>query len=113
MPEGLASTAVVPQRDLDITAEAFAKQVQKNFIMGVLNKPQWLQTMAQISYEGNLRLIIEGMERQMARVLPECQMTISKSRLDSVKTVHSCWFATVVTETDNLLFPFSEQRNII
>ena len=37
MPEGLASTVVVTQRDIDITAEAFTKKVLKNFTMGVLN----------------------------------------------------------------------------
>jgi hypothetical protein len=58
--------------------------------------------MAQISYKGDLQLITEGMEWQMARVLPECQMTIKKSHLDSVKTVRSCWFPTIITETTNL-----------
>jgi hypothetical protein len=60
-PEGLTSTVVVTQQDIDITAEAFTKQVLKNFDMEVLNKPKWLQTMAHISYEGDLQLIIEGM----------------------------------------------------
>jgi hypothetical protein len=38
----------------------------------------------------------------MARDMPECQATSSKSRLNSVKTVHSCWLVSIVTETINL-----------
>jgi hypothetical protein len=55
-----------------------------------------------ISYEGDLRLIIEGMLRQVARALPECKMKIWRSRLDSVNTVSCCFLTTVITETINL-----------
>jgi hypothetical protein len=101
-PEGTASTVVVTQRDIEMAAEAFAKKVMKNFQMGILNKLQWFQTTVQISYEGELKLICEGMDRQMAREMPECQATSSKSCLNSVKTVHSCWVTGIVTDAINL-----------
>jgi hypothetical protein len=61
MPERLASTVCVTQRDIGTTAEAFTKKVVKNVAMGALNKPQLLQTTMQITYEGELQLIIDGM----------------------------------------------------
>jgi hypothetical protein len=70
--------------------------------MGVLNKPRWLQTMTQIFYQRDLRLIIEGMLRQVAWTLPKCKMKIWKSHLNSVNTVRCCFLATVITETLNL-----------
>jgi hypothetical protein len=100
-PAGLASTAVVTQQDIDTAAEAFTNDVLKHFDMGILNKPRWLQTTAQISYEGDLWLIIEGMMRHLARALPECKMKINKSRLNSVHTVRCCFLATLITETLN------------
>jgi hypothetical protein len=60
MPEGLGSTVCVTQQDIDTTAEAFTKKVAKNYTMGVLSKPQWLQTIVQITYEGELQFIIDG-----------------------------------------------------
>ena len=94
---GLKSTVVVTQRDIDTTAEKFTKEVLKNFEVGVLNKPKYEQTMALISYEGDLQKILEGMERQVGKALPECKLTARKSRLDSVHTVKCCFLATVVT----------------
>ena len=37
--------------------------------------------------KGILQKILEGMERQVGRALPECKLTARKSRLNSVHTV--------------------------
>ena len=99
--EGLESTVVVTQRDIDTTAEKFTKEVLKNFDVGALNKPKYLQTIGLISYEGDLQKILDGMERQVGRALPECKLTARKSRLNSVHTVKCCFLSTLVTESLN------------
>jgi hypothetical protein len=81
--------------------------------MGVLNIPKYLQCIVQISYEGDLDAICAGMDRQMTRDMPECMASSSKSCLDSVKTVCSCWIAAIVTDTINLEDLKTDIRRII
>ena len=83
LPEGLASTVCMTQQDIDMTAEAFTKKMVKNNTTGVLNKPQWLQTMVQLTYEGDLDLIIEEVNRQMGQMMPECQAQSADLRVDT------------------------------
>jgi hypothetical protein len=65
-----------------------------------------------MSYKGELRLVCEGMDQQMAREMPECMATSSKSHLNS-ETVRSCWVAGIVTNTINLGDLETDTRRII